>query len=63
MQMKQKARLDSASEITSPYDAIQLNLKGVVEPMAAEEASPFLMCAHTLELSTQKNCGQADRRG
>ena len=26
--MEQKAKLDSASEITSQYDAIQLNLKG-----------------------------------
>ena len=27
-QMKQKAKLDSASEITSPHDALQLDLKG-----------------------------------
>ena len=27
-QMKQKTRLDSTSEITSQYDAVQLNLEG-----------------------------------
>ena len=33
-QVEQKAKLDSAIEIMSPYDAVQL-------PMAAEEAPPL----------------------
>ena len=51
---EQKVKLDSASEATSQYDAIQLNPK-VVQPMEAEEAPPFEMYVHTtLELSKQK---------
>ena len=45
--MEQTAKLDSASEITSPYDVVQLNMKDVVELMEAEQAPPFQMCVHT----------------
>ena len=53
--MEQKAKLDSASEISSQYDAIQLNPKGVVQLMEAGEAPPFYMCVYTmLELFKQE---------
>ena len=38
-QKEQTAKVDSASETTPQYDAIQL--KRVVQPMIAEEAPPF----------------------
>ena len=40
-QMEQRAKLDSASEIPSPYDAVQLDLKGNLESTGAEEAPLF----------------------
>ena len=55
--MEQKAKLDSASDTTSQYDAIQLNPKGgcTADGNRGSTAINFLMCAHTtLELSEQQ---------
>ena len=55
--MEQKAKLDFASEIKSPYDAVQLNLKGSCTADGSRGSAAILnVCAYNARtLRAEKN--------
>ena len=59
-QVKQKAKLDCTSQIISQYDTVQLTPKGVVKPMAGEEA-PLFLDMYTYNVRTLRTKNDVDR--
>ena len=58
--MEQKAKLGSASEIASPYDAVQLNLKGSCTADGSRRSTAILNVC-TYNVRTLRTADDLDR--